>query len=265
MKARDTITKHTPSVHSYNDANKLMSGKNGMIKAKDIEKKFLIQMKEMEKMVKDCKIECTEHLSKNQLMETREIVEMQGAFIKVITNKLDTEIKQNNSDVSKKLEYLLSRDKEIIGFQDDVIKIHFKKMHKEFNDSQDMLEQCIKKMQKDKRDFNEKVIMNTMGLKSFEKRVDMVHVFFEQVFKAINILQEAVKIETVMAEQDELDRDQTVLYGLNEEMASKDYERKSPIILNNQCANCGGNPKFIKKAFKMACLSYNSSSVNYNN
>ena len=92
-------------------------------------------MKEMEKMVKDCKIECTEHLSKNQLMETREIVEMQGAFIKVITNKLDTEIKQNNSDVSKKLEYLLSRDKEIIGFQDDVIKIHFKKMHKEFNDS----------------------------------------------------------------------------------------------------------------------------------
>ena len=92
-------------------------------------------MKEMEKMVKDCKIECTEHLSKNQLMETREIVEMQGAFIKIITNKLDTEIKQNNSDVSKKLEYLLSRDKEIIGFQDDVIKIHFKKMHKEFNDS----------------------------------------------------------------------------------------------------------------------------------
>ena len=68
-------------------------------------------------------------------METREIVEMQGAFIKVITNKLDTEIKQNNSDFSKKLEYLLSRDKEIIGFQDDVIKIHFKKMHKEFNDS----------------------------------------------------------------------------------------------------------------------------------
>jgi hypothetical protein len=92
-------------------------------------------MKEMEKMVRDCKIECTEHLSKNQLMETREIVEMQGAFIKVITNKLDTEIKQNNSDFSKKLEYLLSRDKEIIGFQDDVIKIHFKKMHKEFNDS----------------------------------------------------------------------------------------------------------------------------------
>ena len=92
-------------------------------------------MKEMEKMVRDCKIECTEHLSKNQLMETREIVEMQGAFIKVITNKLDTEIKQNNSDFSKKLEYLLSRDKEIIGFQDDVIKIHFKKIHKEFNDS----------------------------------------------------------------------------------------------------------------------------------
>ena len=92
-------------------------------------------MKEMEKMVRDCKIECTEHLSKNQLMETREIVEMQGAFIKVITNKLDTEIKQNNSDFSKKLEYLLSRDKEIIGFQDDVIKIHFKKKHKEYNDS----------------------------------------------------------------------------------------------------------------------------------
>lgn len=67
LKAKDTISKHTTSVHSHADAAKLTAGKNGMIKAKDIEKKFLIQMKEMEKMVKDCKIECTEHLSKNQL------------------------------------------------------------------------------------------------------------------------------------------------------------------------------------------------------
>lgn len=42
MKARDTITKHTPSVHSHADTNKLLSAKNGVIKAKDIEKKFLI-------------------------------------------------------------------------------------------------------------------------------------------------------------------------------------------------------------------------------
>lgn len=92
-------------------------------------------MKEMEKMVKDCKIECTEHLSKTQLMETRDIVEIQAVFIKEMTNNLDSELKQNNSDVSKQLEYLLSRDKELIRFQDDIIKIHFKKMHMEFNDS----------------------------------------------------------------------------------------------------------------------------------
>jgi hypothetical protein len=42
LKSKDTISKDTPSVHSHADTGKLIAGKNGMIKAKDIEKKLLL-------------------------------------------------------------------------------------------------------------------------------------------------------------------------------------------------------------------------------
>ena len=35
--------------------------------------------------------------------------------------------------------------------------------------------------------------------------------------------------------------------------------------MNNNCLQCSGNASFIKKAFKLACLSYQSSKVRYQN
>ena len=55
----------------------------------------------------------------------------------------------------------------------------------------------------------------------------------------------------------------TVLYGINEEMGKSDIKTETPIQVNNNCLQCSGNAMFIKKAFKLACLSYGSNKVEY--
>jgi len=44
-----------------------------------------------------------------------------------------------------------------------------------------------------------------------------------------------------------------------------DVKAKSPIQVNNHCISCSGNASYIKKAFKLACLTYSSSKVRYQN
>lgn len=39
--------------------------------------------------------------------------------------------------------------------------------------------------------------------------------------------------------------------------------KKSPISIQQSCLNCSGNAAHIKKAFKLACLAYNSSKVKF--
>lgn len=55
------------------------------------------------------------------------------------------------------------------------------------------------------------------------------------------------------------DREQTSLFGVNEEKATN----AAPVTINNHCISCSGNVQVVKKAFKLACLAYNSSKVDY--
>ena len=53
------------------------------------------------------------------------------------------------------------------------------------------------------------------------------------------------------------------MYGINEEAGSFEMQAKTPITVNNHCLQCSGNATYIKKAFKMACLTYASTKVRY--
>ena len=55
----------------------------------------------------------------------------------------------------------------------------------------------------------------------------------------------------------------TVLYGMNEEAGKGVNKLETPIQVNNNCLQCSGNAMYIKKAFKMACLSYGSTKVHF--
>ena len=79
----------------------------------------------------------------------------------------------------------------------------------------------------------------------------------------MNQLLTAEDIDIHLYAQDDLDRQQTVLYGINEEAGHYDIQAKTPIQVNNNCLQCSGNASYIKKAFKIACLTYASTKVHY--
>ena len=91
--------------------------------------------------------------------------------------------------------------------------------------------------------------------------LEVIHSFLIDVANRVNHLLTAEEIDISLYTQDEIDRQQTVLYGINEEMGKRKSEIKSdpPVQVNNHCLQCSGNASYIKKAFKMACLTYASS------
>ena len=91
--------------------------------------------------------------------------------------------------------------------------------------------------------------------------LEVIHSFLIDVANRVNHLLTAEEIDIRLYAQDEIDRQQTVLYGINEEMQKPKSEMKSnpTITVNNNCIQCSGNAAYIKKAFKIACLNYASS------
>ena len=79
------------------------------------------------------------------------------------------------------------------------------------------------------------------------------------------MLRKAESIDICLYAQDDRDRQGTVLYGVNEEIGASEVKAPTPIQVNNNCLQCSGNASFIKKAFKLACLTYGSSKVSFQN
>ena len=110
-------------------------------------------------------------------------------------------------------------------------------------------------MVKDKRAM---VQMNDFTNRKFEKLNTIQQIVSEYLMDAcqkINLLITAQGIDVSLYVQDEMDRQHTVLYGLNEDAGKVDpIEKKSTISVNKHCMSCSGNSSYIKKAFKIACL-----------
>ena len=120
-------------------------------------------------------------------------------------------------------------------------------------------------MGKDKRAFTESLKANFDLLMSAENQIELLKGFSVQIATLVNNLRAAEEMEMCLYAQDEKDRQMTKLYGINEEAGSGDVKAATPIQVNNNCLQCSGNAMFIKKAFKLACLSYGSTKVTYNN
>lgn len=93
--------------------------------------------------------------------------------------------------------------------------------------------------------------------------INVVHQFLIEVATRVNQLLIAEDIDVHLYTQDDIDRQQTALYGLNEEVGKSEIKAKTPITVNSNCLQCSGNASYIKKAFKIACLTYGSTKVNY--
>ena len=123
----------------------------------------------------------------------------------------------------------------------------------------------LRKMGKDRRQVTEKLTKNFELLTNAENQIDLLKGFLTRMAHLVNLLRKAESIDICLYAQDDKDRQQTVLYGINEEAGLCEIKSETPIQVNNNCLQCSGNASFIKKAFKLACLTYNSSKVTYQN
>jgi hypothetical protein len=81
---------------------------------------------------------------------------------------------------------------------------------------------------------------------------------------AIACIRDSEMISESLYLQDEFDRASTLLYGINDEFGTpRGMSSPSPIKINNNCLQCSGNAQYVKKAFKIACLTYKTSKVDY--
>ena len=144
----------------------------------------------------------------------------------------------------------------------DNVERKMAKNQKEYENAQEMLQVNLRKMIKEKRIFNEKVDANNDKVDRFDGIIDTLKGTLLRYGSAINRLLISNEIDISLYAQDDIDRHNVYLYGINEKQIQG--EDKSPITVNNNCVQCSGNAQFVKKAFKMACLNYSSSKVVFN-
>lgn len=117
---------------------------------------------------------------------------------------------------------------------------------------------------KQRRQITEEMNENTRKVHNCIKEVNDVKVAQNAIYEAVVLMQKFQAINEAMQVQDEEDRKQTRLYGINEEfMTMHEQKSKTTLKINQNCISCSGNAQYIKKAFKLACLNYNESKVQY--
>ena len=147
---------------------------------------------------------------------------------------------------------------------DDTMK-EVKMFCHQFIEQQERYEVCIRKMVKDKRatvQMHDDLQRKTNKIHNVQC---LIRSFMSEIAICVNHLLTAEQIDIRLYAQDDIDRQQTVLYGINEEIGKQEPKSNSTIHVNNNCLQCLGNASFIKKAFKIACLTYASSKVKYEN
>ena len=147
----------------------------------------------------------------------------------------------------------------------DAIDIEFKRVCHDFNEQQERYEVCLKKMIKDRRATVQMYDDLQRKTDKMTRIQGLVYSFIVEIANRVNHLLTAEEIDIRLYAQDDIDRQQTVLYGINEEAGKLNVKSNSNIHVNNNCLQCSGNASFIKKAFKLACLTYQTSKVQYQN
>lgn len=98
------------------------------------------------------------------------------------------------------------------------------------------------------------------------KQQDLFLNNFDRVHRSLNLLTEFAKITSSLQGQDETDREAIALYGYKDSRHGRTRGgsmNKTSISLDKQCISCSGQVNMITSAFKIACLAYTPSPVQF--
>lgn len=123
---------------------------------------------------------------------------------------------------------------------------------------------------RDKNDNKSEFMNLNLTAESILKQIDNFKKTFESVGRSINLITEYLRINISLQFQDELDRESIALIGYKEGKQGHSRGRsgtslgqKPSVSLDKQCISCSGQVNLITSAFKIACLAYTPSLVNF--
>lgn len=181
---------------------------------------------------------------------SQEISDLIASEIEKLADSADEIVKIVNESTAE-LRDELSREQQ-------ELKMHLQLIHEE---NKQILKQRLQEIAKNDLEFK------NLKSKIEEINVDMMLSKSEilNINAVLEMLTEAEKIVYSLIRQDELDREGVHLIGFSENKQRSMTRPKISIGLKQDCLSCSGQNPAIYSAFKMACLNYGPSEVEFQN
>ena len=189
--------------------------------------------------------------------------------VKKMVIDVKTEIIEELEKLSRRFESLKSESSASISDlkhkQNSFIDLQLKKTKEmEFLVSE-ALHECNQATSMRKRDLSDTTALISALDEKFELfQADHLktETLSSDLIQKLNTLTEIIRISLSLQQQDEVDREGIALMGQKESKLKANL--KKPVIsFDKNCMSCTGEKPIIQSLFKMACLAYAPSSVNY--
>ncbi|CAI2367510.1 unnamed protein product [Moneuplotes crassus] len=178
-----------------------------------------------------------------------------------VYEKLNSCVSQIKDDISETLKFINREFK-----KDSTQNAKFmKNIRVEFD--QELLIQ-----KREKADFLKSFKAMSQEIKDTYKVIGNFREDFEKISDLVAGILEDVQIQHVLDIQDELDRRNIALYGTETRKGGPDdklkksnhlFHKNNVLSLDKNCVSCSQSNGLVMKAFKMACLSYEPSKIQY--
>ena len=119
---------------------------------------------------------------------------------------------------------------------------------------------AITMRKRDQSDFTMEIKSLHQKAEQFENQYSILHERMDTINRSMENICEALRIINILYKQDESDRESIALMGYKE---TKNKSGKAVISIEKQCLSCTGQASVVLTAFKIACLAYSPSPVNY--
>ena len=199
------------------------------------------------KVISEASAQFTQYISN----QSQELSDKISEFVSIEIENLQ---KARDESIATILESTKSAREKLAQEQEE-LRIHLAIIHDE---NKQMIKQRINDMLRVDSDFKK----NAAAIEGHDKEIEHFKEEIMSIFEELEGIVESQKIIYSLLRQDEEDRDGIQLTAISENK-QRSFTRPK-ISLKPECLSCSGQSSSVYSAFKMACLNYLPSEVNYN-
>jgi len=198
-----------------------------------------------------------------------------ATFVDSVHKRYQEEIAQSSKLRDEVVRFIDKTDASIGEF-DDRIEAAAEKTGALLNEQRDIIEEAERRRKRDRSSTD----LELKGIKKWMSGIfessDIITRGFELFSQVVSMMIQAVDMQCALDMQDTLDREHMSLLGVKEEVVPNSVQsspqkrsprkglRRPPVVqVDQRCLSCSGQAASVLSAFKIACLQYCPSPVEY--